>query len=68
MAIYGMSSTFGPPLALVISGYIAQDKGWRWLFWVYMAITGGVWVIMLVSVILAALSRFSTRADTTLYS
>jgi multidrug resistance protein len=48
MAIYGVSSTMGPPLALVISGYIALEKGWRWLFWVYMAIFGGVWIIMLV--------------------
>ncbi|KAG9950859.1 MFS general substrate transporter, partial [Aureobasidium melanogenum] len=47
MSIYGLSSTFGPPMALVISGYIAQDKGWRWLFWVYMAIFGGVWLIMM---------------------
>jgi MFS family permease len=49
MSIYGLSSTFGPPMALVISGYIAQEKGWRWLFWVYMAIFGGVWLIMMVS-------------------
>ena len=48
MAIYGLSSTFGPPMALVISGYIALEKGWRWLFWVYMAIFGGVWIIMIV--------------------
>lgn len=47
MSIYGLSSTFGPPMALVISGYIAQEKGWRWLFWVYMAIFGGVWLIMM---------------------
>jgi multidrug resistance protein len=49
MSIYGLSSTFGPPMALVISGYIAQEMGWRWLFWVYMAIFGGVWLIMMVS-------------------
>jgi multidrug resistance protein len=49
MSIYGLSSTFGPPIALVISGYIAQEMGWRWLFWVYMAIFGGVWLIMMVS-------------------
>lgn len=47
MAIYGLSSTFGPPLALVISGYIALNLGWRWLFWVYMAIFGGIWIIMI---------------------
>lgn len=49
VAIYGLSSTFGPPMALVISGYIALEKGWRWLFWVYMAIFGGVWLLMLVT-------------------
>ncbi|OJD29520.1 polyamine transporter [Diplodia corticola] len=50
MAIYGLSSTFGPPLALVISGYIAQNMGWRWLFWVYMAIFGGYWLLLVLTV------------------
>ncbi|KAL1646285.1 hypothetical protein SLS58_003241 [Diplodia intermedia] len=50
MAIYGLSSTFGPPLALVISGYIALNMGWRWLFWVYMAIFGGYWLILVLTV------------------
>lgn len=49
MMIYGLSSTFGPPMALVISGYIALEKGWRWLFWVYMAITGVIWIIMILT-------------------
>ncbi|KAK0660157.1 Efflux pump FUB11 [Lasiodiplodia hormozganensis] len=50
MAIYGLSSTFGPPLALIISGYIALNKGWRWLFWVYLAIFGGVWILLVLTV------------------
>ncbi|ROV93596.1 hypothetical protein VMCG_08096 [Cytospora schulzeri] len=50
MAIYGLSSTFGPPLALVISGWIVLLLGWRWLFWVYMAILGGVWVLLVLTV------------------
>lgn len=49
MAVYGLSSTFGPPLALVISGFIALNKGWRWLFWVFMAVLGGFWVLLVVS-------------------
>jgi len=49
MAVYGVSSTLGPPLALVISGYIVLEKGWRWLFWIFLAITGGVWIIMVVT-------------------
>lgn len=46
MAIYGLSSTGGPPLALVMSGYLAQNLGWRWLFWVQMIVIGGFWLIM----------------------
>lgn len=46
MAIYGLSSTGGPPLALIISGFLAQNLGWRWLFWVQMIIIGVFWLIM----------------------
>ena len=50
MAVYGLSSTFGPPMALVISGYTALELGWRWIFWVNMAITGGFWVILVLTI------------------
>ncbi|KAE8370233.1 major facilitator superfamily domain-containing protein [Aspergillus caelatus] len=50
MAIYGLSSTFGPPMALVVSGYMALDLGWRWIFWIMMAITGGWWVLLVLTV------------------
>ena len=46
MAVYGLSSTLGPPLALVMSGYIGLNLGWRWIFWVLMAITGVFWVLL----------------------
>lgn len=47
MRIYGVSSTFGPPFALMISGYIGENLGWRYIFWVFMGITGGTWIVML---------------------
>ena len=50
MAVYGLSSTFGPPMALVISGYIGKNKGWTWIFWVLMIITGGFWVILVATI------------------
>jgi multidrug resistance protein len=46
MAIYGLSSTLGPPLALPLTGYLAQAKGWRWLFWFFMAVLGGAWLLL----------------------
>lgn len=36
VGIYALSSADGPPFGNVVSGYIAQQKGWRWLFWVYV--------------------------------
>lgn len=50
MAVYGLSSTFGPPMALVVTGYIGLNAGWRMIFWVLMAITGGFWIILIVSI------------------
>jgi len=49
MMVYGFSSTFGPPFALIVSGYVVQQMGWRWLFWVFLIIVGSVWVIMVLT-------------------
>ena len=50
MAIYGLSSTFGPPFALVVSGFLAMNEGWRNLFWAFMGIFGGVWLLLILTV------------------
>lgn len=50
MAVYGLSSTLGPPLALVMNGYIGLHFGWRWVFWVLMAITGVFWVLLVFTI------------------
>ncbi|KAI0157711.1 major facilitator superfamily domain-containing protein [Xylariaceae sp. FL1272] len=50
MAVYGLSSTLGPPSALPVTSYIAQNLGWRWVFWVLMAITGGFWILLVLTV------------------
>ncbi|KAJ5524000.1 hypothetical protein N7494_010650 [Penicillium frequentans] len=50
MAVYGLSSTFGPPTALVMSGYIGLNLGWRWIFWILMAISGGVWLVLVFTI------------------
>lgn len=49
MAVYGVSSTLGPPFALVVMGFIDLKFGWRDVFWANMGIFGGFWLIMLVS-------------------
>lgn len=46
VGIYALSSTDGPPFGNLVSGYIAQEKGWRWLFWVYLIIFGAFWFVI----------------------
>ncbi|ORY22829.1 putative polyamine transporter [Naematelia encephala] len=40
VAIYALSSADGPPFGNFVSGYLAQQAGWRWLFWAYLIIFG----------------------------
>lgn len=50
MAVYELSSTFGPTMELVVTGYIGLNLGWRGIFWVLMAMTGGVWVLLVTTI------------------
>jgi MFS family permease len=49
MAAYALSSTLGPPLGVVLSGYMAQSLGWRWMIWIHMIIAGVAWVIVVLT-------------------
>ncbi|KAF2765387.1 MFS general substrate transporter [Teratosphaeria nubilosa] len=46
MMIYGLSSTFGPPFALVVTGYVVLNLGYQWLWWFFLIVTGTIWIIM----------------------
>lgn len=50
MCIYGLSSTLGPNLALVVTGYMIQEKGWRLETWIIMAIVGGFWILLVITI------------------
>ena len=34
MAIWALGPLMGPVIGPVAGGYLAQAKGWRWIFWV----------------------------------
>jgi multidrug resistance protein len=40
MALFALGPLMGPVIGPVAGGYLAQAKGWRWVFWV-IAIAGG---------------------------
>lgn len=41
MALFALGPLMGPVIGPVAGGYLAQAKGWRWVFWI-IAIAGGV--------------------------
>lgn len=48
MMWYGLFSTASQPLSLAMTGYIAQDLGWRWIFWWQMIVFGVSWLVTLI--------------------
>ncbi|KAJ5728542.1 MFS transporter [Penicillium malachiteum] len=65
MAIFGMGPLLGPVIGPVIGGFVSQDIGWRWTFWLILILSS---VISLLSVIFlretyepALLSRKAAR-------
>ncbi|KAJ5947159.1 MFS transporter [Penicillium verhagenii] len=39
MAIFGMGPLLGPVIGPVIGGFVSQDIGWRWTFWLILILS-----------------------------
>ena len=42
MAIYGLGPVLGPVIGPVVGGFLAQAKGWRWIFWLLSIVVSDV--------------------------
>ncbi|CDK24503.1 unnamed protein product [Kuraishia capsulata CBS 1993] len=42
MAFYSIGPTFGPVFGPVVAGFIVENCGWRWIFWVLCILNGSV--------------------------
>ena len=40
MAVWGMGAQLGPILGPVAGGFLAESKGWRWVFWLQTIVAG----------------------------
>ncbi|KAF2842930.1 MFS general substrate transporter [Patellaria atrata CBS 101060] len=41
-AIWAMGPLMGPVVAPIAGGYLTEAKGWRWVFWVIVIVSGGI--------------------------
>lgn len=40
MAFYSLGPTLGPTVAPIMSGFIVENLGWRWVFWILCILNG----------------------------
>ena len=45
MALWGMGPLLGPIIGPIIGGYLSQAKGWRWVFWLQLIVSGATLVL-----------------------
>ncbi|KAL7275857.1 hypothetical protein RUND412_001169 [Rhizina undulata] len=48
MAIFAMGPLMGPVIGPVAGGFLAQAKGWRWVFWILTIVSGFMTIITFV--------------------
>ncbi|KAK3935595.1 putative MFS transporter [Diplogelasinospora grovesii] len=42
MALFGLGPLLGPVIGPVVGGFVTQDLGWRWTFWLILILSGTV--------------------------
>ncbi|KAI8642182.1 putative MFS transporter [Parasitella parasitica] len=47
MGIYSMGSFLGPLLGPVLGGILSHELGWRWIFWVLVAMATPLWLVQI---------------------
>lgn len=46
MAAFSAAPFIGPAIGPLVGGYLADAKGWRWLYWIQLILAGVVWVLI----------------------
>ncbi|KKZ67332.1 hypothetical protein EMCG_06981 [[Emmonsia] crescens] len=46
MAAFSAAPFLGPAAGPLIGGFLSDAKGWRWLYWLQLIVSGAVWVLI----------------------
>ncbi|THV45954.1 hypothetical protein BGAL_0432g00010 [Botrytis galanthina] len=44
MAVFSGGQMIGPVVGPIFGGYLAQEQGWRWVFWLMVILSGAVYI------------------------
>ncbi|KAG4422359.1 hypothetical protein IFR04_004511 [Cadophora malorum] len=45
VSIWSVGTILGPMIGPIIGGYVAQELGWRWIFWSISIVIGGITIL-----------------------
>jgi len=46
MAAFSAAPFIGPAIGPLVGGFLFDAKGWRWLYWIQVVLSGAVWVLI----------------------
>jgi multidrug resistance protein len=46
MAAFSAAPFIGPAIGPLAGGFISDNLGWRWLYWIQLILSGAVWVLI----------------------
>lgn len=47
MAAFSAAPFIGPAIGPLVGGFLGQAKGWRWLYWIQLILSGAVFVLLI---------------------
>jgi multidrug resistance protein len=46
MAAFSAAPFIGPAVGPLVGGYLSMAKGWRWLYWLQLIVSGAIWALI----------------------
>ncbi|KAF2402378.1 MFS general substrate transporter [Trichodelitschia bisporula] len=46
MAAFSAAPFIGPAIGPLVGGFLADNLGWRWLYWIQLILSGAVWMLI----------------------
>ena len=50
MAAFSAAPFLGPAIGPLVGGFLADAKGWRWLYWLQLILSGAAWALISLTV------------------
>lgn len=50
MAAFSAAPFLGPAVGPLVGGFISDNIGWRWLYWIQLILSGAIYVLMVLTV------------------